>query len=90
MFRRRTETTRQYENYCLLVIEYCGLDTPFTKSAQGYSTTRGNNMPKLTPQQIVDLNKEYTFFSWSNQGQVNPIPVLRAEGVYLWDADGKR
>ena len=47
-------------------------------------------MTKLTSKEIVDLNKEYTFFSWSNQGQVNPIPVTKAEGVYFWDADGKR
>jgi taurine--2-oxoglutarate transaminase len=45
---------------------------------------------KLTSAEIVSLNKEYTFFSWSVQGQVNPIPVDRADGVYFWDADGKR
>ena len=45
---------------------------------------------KLTSREIIDLNKEYTFFSWSNQGQVNPIPMVRAEGPYFWDADGKR
>jgi taurine--2-oxoglutarate transaminase len=44
----------------------------------------------LTAQEIVQMNKEYTFFSWSVQGQVNPIPVDRAEGVYFWDTDGKR
>jgi taurine--2-oxoglutarate transaminase len=44
----------------------------------------------LTAKEIVDLNKEYTFFSWSIQGQVNPLPMVRAEGVYFWDADGKR
>ncbi len=47
-------------------------------------------MPKLSTKEIVDLNREYTFFSWSVQGQVNPIPVERAEGVYFWDTDGKR
>jgi len=47
-------------------------------------------MSRLTAQEIVALNKEYTFFSWSVQGQVHPIPVVRAEGVYFWDADGKR
>ena len=47
-------------------------------------------MTHLTAREIVDLNKEYTFYSWSNQGQVHPIPVTRAEGVYFWDADGKR
>lgn len=45
---------------------------------------------KLTSQQIVELSREYTFFSWSVQGQVNPIPVERAEGIFFWDTDGKR
>jgi len=44
----------------------------------------------LTAQEIVQLNKQYTIFSWSVQATVNPIPVVRAEGVYFWDADGKR
>ena len=44
----------------------------------------------LTADEIVQLSKEYTFFSWSIQSQVNPIPVSKAEGVYFWDADGKR
>ena len=47
-------------------------------------------MTHLTAKEIVDLNKEYTFYSWSNQGQVNPIPLVRAEGSYFWDANGKR
>jgi len=45
---------------------------------------------KLTSQEIVQLNKEYTFFSWTVQEQVNPIPVERAEGIFFWDMDGKR
>jgi len=44
----------------------------------------------LTTQEIVAMNREYTFFSWSVQNTVNPIPVSRAEGVYFWDTDGKR
>ncbi len=47
-------------------------------------------MTKLTSKEIVDLNKEYTFFSWTVQSQTNPIPVTKMEGVYFWDADGKR
>ncbi|HQV63393.1 MAG TPA: aminotransferase class III-fold pyridoxal phosphate-dependent enzyme, partial [Anaerolineales bacterium] len=47
-------------------------------------------MTKLTSKEIVDLSKEYTFFSWSVQGQASPIPVEKAEGIYFWDADGKR
>ena len=44
----------------------------------------------LSGKEIVDMNREYTFFSWSVQGQVRPIPVERAEGVYFWDTNGKR
>jgi taurine--2-oxoglutarate transaminase len=44
----------------------------------------------MNAQEIVAMNKEYTFFSWSAQGALKPIPVTRAEGVYFWDADGKR
>jgi taurine--2-oxoglutarate transaminase len=45
---------------------------------------------EVSSQEIVSKNKEYTFFSWSVQGAVNPIPVTKAEGIYFWDADGKR
>ncbi|MBN1485144.1 MAG: aminotransferase class III-fold pyridoxal phosphate-dependent enzyme [Chloroflexia bacterium] len=41
-------------------------------------------------EEIVRLNREYTLFSWSAQGQIAPIPIVRAEGVYFWDASGKR
>ena len=47
-------------------------------------------MSKLTSQEIVRLSREYTFFSWSVQSQMNPIPMVKAEGIYFWDADGKR
>jgi taurine--2-oxoglutarate transaminase len=45
---------------------------------------------EMSAQEIVQLNREYTLFSWSAQAVVNPIPAVRAEGVYFWDADGKR
>jgi len=44
----------------------------------------------MNSNEIVSLNREYTFFSWSIQSAVSPIPMTRAEGVYFWDADGKR
>jgi len=40
--------------------------------------------------EIVELNREYVFFSWSVQRQVDPIPAVRSAGVYFWDADGKQ
>lgn len=45
---------------------------------------------RLTTEEIVALNRQYTFFSWSAQSKVNPIVIDRAEGVYFWDPDGKR
>ena len=41
-------------------------------------------------EQILHDNLEYTLFSWSKQVGLNPINVERAEGVYLYDRDGKR
>jgi taurine--2-oxoglutarate transaminase len=45
---------------------------------------------QVNAQEIVSLNREYTFFSWSVQNQTVPIPIVRAEGIHFWDADGKR
>jgi taurine---2-oxoglutarate transaminase len=44
----------------------------------------------MTAEEIVSLTKRHTIFSWSAQGSVNPIPMVRGEGVYFWDANGKR
>jgi len=44
----------------------------------------------MTAEQMVDQCKKYTFWSWSAQAAVNPIPMVRAEGIYFWDANGKR
>jgi taurine--2-oxoglutarate transaminase len=44
----------------------------------------------MTGEEIVEQNRAHVFFSWSTQNRVNPIPVVRSEGVYFWDADGKR
>ncbi|MVN75116.1 aminotransferase class III-fold pyridoxal phosphate-dependent enzyme [Hymenobacter sp. HMF4947] len=41
-------------------------------------------------EQILRDNLDHTLFSWSKQAGLNPISAERAEGVYLWDRDGKR
>jgi taurine--2-oxoglutarate transaminase len=41
-------------------------------------------------QEIINDNLDYTLFSWSKQKGIDPIAVKRAEGVYLYDYDGKR
>jgi taurine--2-oxoglutarate transaminase len=45
---------------------------------------------RLTADEILRLNREYTFFSWSAQDKINPIVIDKAEGIYFWDPDGKR
>ncbi len=40
--------------------------------------------------EILPLSLEHSFWTWSAQARVAPIPVTRAKGVYFWDADGKR
>ncbi|HKZ85861.1 MAG TPA: aminotransferase class III-fold pyridoxal phosphate-dependent enzyme [Anaerolineae bacterium] len=44
----------------------------------------------MSAEEMVRLSKEYTLWSWSAQAAVNPIPMVRGEGIYFWDADGKR
>ncbi|MCD4679324.1 MAG: aminotransferase class III-fold pyridoxal phosphate-dependent enzyme [Bacteroidales bacterium] len=39
---------------------------------------------------ILRNNLDYTLFSWSKQSGLNPISIERAEGVYLYDRDGKK
>jgi taurine---2-oxoglutarate transaminase len=41
-------------------------------------------------QEIIQNNQDYTLFSWSKQKGTNPIAVKYAEGVYLYDYDGKK
>ncbi|PZR63890.1 MAG: aspartate aminotransferase family protein [Chloroflexi bacterium] len=45
---------------------------------------------RLSTQEILRLNSEYTFFSWSAQAKVNPIVIDHGQGIHFWDPDGKR
>jgi taurine--2-oxoglutarate transaminase len=46
--------------------------------------------PTMTGADIVELSRKHTFFEWSAQSAVDPIPVARAKGVYFWTPEGKR
>ena len=46
--------------------------------------------PAMSTEEIVRLNREHTFFSWSVQGAVDPIAIDHAEGVYLYTPEGSR
>ena len=47
-------------------------------------------MIKIPNDEILPLSMEHSFWTWSAQAKVTPIPVTHAKGVYFWDADGKR
>jgi taurine---2-oxoglutarate transaminase len=47
-------------------------------------------LPAMSGADIVDLCRKHTFFEWSAQGAVDPIPMARAKGVYFWTPEGKR
>lgn len=44
----------------------------------------------MTPEKIVENHKKYVLQSWSKQGNLNPIPIAKADGIYFYDFDGNR
>ncbi len=44
----------------------------------------------MSTAEMVQQNKDFTLVSWSAQGAWNPTIIERGEGVYVYDADGKR
>ncbi len=47
-------------------------------------------MFEISDSDILPLSLEHSFWTWSTQGKVAPIPVKKAKGVYFWDVTGKR
>ena len=37
-----------------------------------------------------DLDRAHVFHSWSAQQKISPMTVVKAEGPYLWDGEGRR
>jgi len=44
----------------------------------------------MTGEEIKELQTKYVLQSWSKQKGLNPIPIAKAEGIYMYDYDGKR
>ncbi len=44
----------------------------------------------MSGEEIVRLSKEFTLTPWVKQSDVNPMPITRAEGVYIYTADGRK
>lgn len=45
---------------------------------------------KMDSKTMIELCKEHTLYAWSAQGSVDPLPVARAEGVYLYTPEGEK
>lgn len=39
---------------------------------------------------IVRENREYTMFSWSVQGSLDPVHMVGGKGSWFWDGDGRK
>ena len=39
---------------------------------------------------MIEACLKHSLYSWSANGKVNPLPVARAEGMYLYTPEGKR
>lgn len=39
---------------------------------------------------VVEMGKKYNLYSWSAQSKINPINIVKTEGIYFWDGDGKK
>ena len=44
----------------------------------------------LPDAEILSLSRKHSFWTWSAQAHVAPIPLAKAKGVYFWDVEGKR
>ena len=47
-------------------------------------------MDDFSDSEILPISLEHSFWTWSAQSRVNPIPVKRAKGVYFWDVNDRR
>ncbi len=47
-------------------------------------------MNNMRAEEIREMSKKYNLQSWSKQRGLNPIPIEKASGIYMWDYDGKR
>ncbi len=47
-------------------------------------------MIEIQDNDIAELSRKHSFWTWSAQGHVDPIPIGKAKGVYFWDVSGKK
>jgi len=47
-------------------------------------------MSAMNSQEMIDACVKHSLFSWSATGKVDPMPIARAEGIYLYSPEGTR
>lgn len=45
---------------------------------------------QMSSEEMVRLCKEHTLYTWSKTAAVNPLPIARAEGVWIYSPEGER
>ena len=54
------------------------------------ATTAAPHATGMSSKDMIDACMKHSLFSWSATGKVDPIPVARAEGIYLYGPEGQR
>ncbi len=44
----------------------------------------------MNTEELRKLDRSHLVYSWKAQGSVSPIMIDRADGIYMWDTDGKQ
>ncbi len=44
----------------------------------------------MESKEMIELCTKHSLFSWSATGKIDPMPIARAEGIYLYSPEGKR
>jgi taurine---2-oxoglutarate transaminase len=44
----------------------------------------------MDSKEMIRLCKEHSMYTWSASDAVNPLPIERAEGIFMYEPDGKR
>ncbi len=47
-------------------------------------------MAGMSSEEMVALCKRHTLYTWTAQGAVDPLPIERTDGIYMYTPDGKR
>jgi taurine---2-oxoglutarate transaminase len=52
--------------------------------------TQGAELPVQETESISRNTREHVLVSWSVQSKVKPLPISDAQGVWMWDASGRK